>query len=194
MRKIFLITLHFGFLISFTSAYSQSPDLQEALDFLNNVRSNPDSYSNEIGVSLNNVDPMPPLKWNKNLAAAARRKAQDMADRNYFGHIDPEGYGMNYFIQSAGYQLNSNWLTNKSMNYFESLSAGNSNPLKSIIDLIKDEGVIGYGHRKHILAIDVFWKPCYDIGIGWGYNAKSTYKTYCCVLLAKHNWNGDTEN
>jgi len=185
--------MHISFLFALNSSYGQTLELQEALDFLNNVRSNPNAYSSEIGVSLIDVLPMHPLKWNKNLAAAAQRKAQDMADRNYFGHIDPDGYGMNYFIQNAGYQLNSDWLANISMNNFESLSAGTSNPLESIIDLIKDEGVIGYGHRKHLLAMVDFWKPCYDIGIGWGYNFNSKYKTYCCVLIAKHDWNGDTQ-
>jgi hypothetical protein len=79
------------------------------------------------------------------------------------------------------------------MNNFESLSAGRSNPLNSIISLIKDEGVIGYGHRKHLLGMTEFWEPCYDIGIGWGYNPNSKYKTYCCVLIAKHDFNENTQ-
>jgi len=172
-------------------ANNQPPNFQEAVEYLNNVRANPNAYSNEIGVSLIDVDPMHPLKWNANLAAAAQRKAQDMADRNYFAHVDPDGYGMNYFIQNAGYQLISDFLSENASNNFESLSAGSATPKASIIALIKDEGVVGYGHRKHLLAIDDFWKPCYDIGIGWGYNANSTYKTYCCVLIAKHDWNGN---
>lgn len=183
--------MHISFLFSFNSSYCQTLELQEALDFLNNVRANPNAYSNEIEVSLIDIEPMHPLKWNVNLAAAAQRKAQDMADRNYFAHVDPDGYGMNYFIQKAGYQLISDFLVEKASNNFESLSAGSETLKKSIIALIKDEGVVGYGHRKHLLAIDNFWKPCYDIGIGWGYNANSTYKTYCCVLIAKHNWNGN---
>lgn len=182
-----------GFLFSFTSSYCQTLEIQEALDFLNKVRSNPNAYSGIIGVSLFEALPMPPLKWNKNLAAAAQRKAEDMAKRNYMAHVDPEGYGMNYFIQNSGYQLNPSWLTSISDNYFESISAGSSNPREAIIVLINDAGVIGYGHRKHLLSMGDFRKPCYDIGIGWGYNINSTYKTYCCVLIAKHDWNGDTE-
>ena len=181
-------------MFSFNSTYSQTIELKEALDFLNNVRSNPNGYSSQIGVSLNDVLPMHSLKWNDKLATAAQRKAQDMADRNYMAHVDPDGYGMNYFIQNSGYQLNSNWLVNISMNNFESISAGSHTPLESIVALIKDEGVIGLGHRKHLLAMEDFWKPCYDIGIGWGYNINSMYKTYCCVLIAKHDWNGDTPN
>ncbi len=189
-----LFTLHIMFLFSFSSIFCQTIELQEALNYLNSVRSNPNAYSTEIGVSLIDVYPMHSLRWNNQLANAAQRKAQDMADRNYFGHIDPEGYGMNYFIQNSGYKLNSNWLANISMNYFESLSAGMPSPKASIIQLIKDEGVIGYGHRKHLLSIEDFWKPCYDIGIGWGYNNNSKYKTYCCVLIAKHDWNGDSQS
>lgn len=187
--RIFIIVF---LLLSINISHAQTIEFQEALDYLNKVRSSPNSYSNELGVSLINVDPMHPLKWNNYLAVAAQRKAQDMADRNYFAHVDPDGYGMNYFIQNAGYQLNSKWLTNISENYFESISAGSKNPLEAIKDLIIDDGVVGLGHRKHLLSIDDFRKPSYDIGIGWGYNMNSQYKTYCCVLIAKHDWNGDT--
>lgn len=194
MKKIILLRIScFTFFSIFNGAYSQNIDLKKALDFLNNVRTNPNAYSSEIGVSLIDVNSTPPLRWNINLAAAAQRKAQDMADRNYMDHIDPDGFGMNYFINNAGYHLNSNWLRNKSLNNFESLSAGTSSPLESIIDLIKDEGVIGYGHRQHLLGMVDFWKNCYDIGIGWAYNPNSTYKTYCCVLIAKHDWNSETQ-
>lgn len=189
-EKKLMIIMTISFLFSFNSLNSQTLEMQEALDLLNKVRANPSAYSNEIGVSLNNVNSLHPLKWNINLASAAQRKAQEMADRNYFAHVNPYGYGMNYFIQNTGYQLNPSWTSNISMNNFESLSAGESNPLNSIISLIKDEGVVGYGHRKHLLGMNEFWEPCYDIGIGWGYNPNSKYKTYCCVLIAKHDYNG----
>lgn len=170
---------------------AQSTELLGALNYLNNIRANPGNYSADIGVSLFDVTSMHSLKWDSNLAAAAQKKAQDMANRNYFDHVNPEGYGMNYFISQFGYTLNTSWLDNKSNNYFESISAGASSPKNAIINLISDGGEPNHlkaGHRLHLLAIKEFYKPCYDIGIGWGYNENSTYKYYCCVLIAKHDW------
>ena len=173
------------------SLRAQSPELMEALNYLNSVRANPGKFSNEIGVNLSDIKPMHALKWNSSLAAAASFKAQDMANRNYFGHVNPEGYGMNYYINKYGYSLVPSWFEQKSNNFFESISAGAESPKEAIINLIDDGGEtvhLNAGHRVHLLGIKDFYQPCYDIGIGWAYNANSTYKYYCCVLIAKHDW------
>ena len=170
---------------------AQSPELMEALNYLNSVRANPGKFSNEIGVNLSDIKPMHALKWNSSLAAAASFKAQDMANRNYFGHVNPEGYGMNFYINKYGYSLVPSWFEQKSNNFFESISAGAESPKEAIINLIDDGGEtvhLNAGHRVHLLGINDFYQPCYDIGIGWAYNANSTYKYYCCVLIAKHDW------
>ncbi len=69
---------------------------------------------------LNDLKTIPQLKWNDTLANVAEAKALDIATRQYFGHVDPEGYGMNYFMDKAGYKLDARWLSSKDMNYFES--------------------------------------------------------------------------
>ena len=169
---------------------AQSTELLATLNYLNNIRAAPGNYSSDIGVSLSDVKPMHSLKWDSNLAAAAQNKAQDMANRDYFGHVNPEGYGMNYFINKFGYTLNTSWLDDKSKNFFESLSAGASSPKTAIINLISDGSEPNHlqaGHRLHLLAISEFYKSCDDIGIGWAYNENSTYKYYCCVLISKHD-------
>ncbi|MDA0686552.1 MAG: CAP domain-containing protein [Bacteroidetes bacterium] len=170
---------------------AQSPEVLEALNYLNSVRANPGDFSSEIGVYLGDLQSKHSLNWNAQLANAAQYKAQDMANRNYFGHVNPEGYGMNHFINQYGYALNSSWLNNKSDNFFESLSAGRQSPKDAIVSLISDGGErvhLNAGHRVHLLSLKEFYDPCYDIGIGWAYNPNSTYKYYCCVLIAKHDW------
>ena len=170
---------------------AQTTELQEALNYLNNVRANPGKYSNEIGVFLGDLPAKHPLQWNNQLAKAAQFKAEDMANRNFFGHVNPEGLGMNFFINEFGYTLNPSWLENKSSNFFESLSAGANSPKAAIINLINDGDEVIHlnaGHRVHLLALKDFYDPCYDIGIGWAYHPNSTYKYYCCVLIAKHDW------
>lgn len=187
--KLFLLLTFSSLLI--LSASAQQSDIAEALNFLNEMRASPGSFSKIVGVPLNNVKPTPPLRWNQILAGVAQRKAQDMANRNYFAHVTPEGYGINYFIQKAGYKLPNEWTDNIANNFCESISAGTDTPKEGIINLINDGGYADHkmaGHRLHLLGIDEFYAKAYDIGIGWGYNPNSTYKYYLVVITARHEW------
>ena len=168
--------------------FNSSNEIENALMYLNAVRKNPSAYSTEIGVDLSGVQPLPELKWNQTLAKVAQAKAQDMVDRNYFGHVDPDGGGMNFKINAAGYKLRSSWLTSYSSNNFESLAAGHKSGKESIIQLIYDGGAnnSNAGHRRHLLGIDPFWSDCYDIGIGMAKGGQYGY--YWCVLIAKHDF------
>src|SRR5262249_33785634 len=80
-------------------------EAQSAFQYLNQVRQNPAAFGNEIGADLSQVQPRPALVWYDELARVAELKAQDMANRNYFGHVTPEGYGINVLIAFAGYTL-----------------------------------------------------------------------------------------
>ncbi len=167
-----------------------SSELKLAASYLNQIRQNPAAYSNEIGISLAGITARPQLNWNNQLAAAAQKKAQDMADRGYLGHVDPDGYGMNYFINQAGYTLIPDFLRSKSANNFESICGGTKTAKETIKCLLYDMGAnnSSAGHRIHLLGIDNFWANCTDIGVGMGYNPNSPYKYYWCVLVAKHNF------
>jgi uncharacterized protein YkwD len=43
-----------------------------------------------------------PLRWNDQLAAAARAHSRDMVARGYFGHIDPDGRSPGLRLKTAG--------------------------------------------------------------------------------------------
>lgn len=160
---------------------------RSAYVLLNKIRKNPQSYAREMPF-LGEVKAMPALKWNDTLAKAAEAKALDMARRNYFAHVDPDGYGMNYHIMKAGYRLDSSWTKNPKANYFESCNAGGQTGEEVIRMLLIDEGVPNAGHRKHLLGIDSWSSGLYDIGIGYARSDSSSfYKTYTCVLIAKHS-------
>jgi uncharacterized protein YkwD len=163
-------------------------EAQSAFEYLNQVRQDPGAFSDEIGVDLNFVAARHVLKWNEKLASAAEKKAMDMAARNYFGHIDPDGYGMNYHIFQSGYPIPDDWWIDKTSNYFESIQAGSSSGKNAIIDLIIDEGLDPPGHRNHLLGIEDFWSNCTDIGIGIAMKEGSEYTYYMCVLIAKHDF------
>jgi len=160
----------------------------KAYQYLNEVRHNPSEFSEEIGVDLNYVEALPALAWSNELTQAAEKKALDMATRNYFDHVDPNGYGMNYWIAKAGYKLPDEWLKKKGYNNFESIQAGLTTGVEAIKNLILDEGTNPPGHRNHLLGIMPFWANCTDVGIGMAYNPDSEYRYYTCVLVAKHDY------
>ncbi len=170
------------------SKLNSTSEIENAFNYLNAVRQNPGMYSNEIGVDLSDVRPLHQLKWNQTLAKAAQAKAQDMVDRNYFGHVNPDGGGMNFKINAAGYQLRASWLSDYSSNNFESIAAGKPSGKETIIQLINDGGVShdNAGHRRHLLGMVDFYRNCYDIGIGMAKGG--AYGYYWCIIIAKHDF------
>jgi uncharacterized protein YkwD len=129
------------------------------------------------------------LIWNNTLASVAEAKAYDMAKRNYFDHIDPGGYGINYYINKAGYKLNAEWTQDKSDNSFESIVAGPEDGQAALKTLIMDNGVTSFGHRDHLLGIGDWNASLTDIGIGFARrDTGSDYTTYVSIIIAKHNW------
>ena len=164
-------------------------EAQDAFILLTDIRNNPDKYFEELkyekGLNVSKIK----LKWNDTLAKIAENKAYDMANRNYMGHVDPDGYGMNYYIKKSGYKLNPKWTVQKNANYFESLAANTFSGNESIKVLVADKNEPLLGHRKHLLGLDSWNASLTDIGIGFSRRESgSTYKTYTCVIIAKHEW------
>lgn len=163
-------------------------EAQKAFTLLNQIRSNPAAFTDEMPF-LAEMGKKPLLKWNDTLARVAEAKALDMATRKYVGHVDPDGYGLNYKINEAGYKLNDKWLASKELNYFESISAGAPSGEQAIRNLVIDKGVSTLGHRKHLLGLDEWTASLYDIGIGYARPEQNQpYMSYVCVIIAKHNW------
>lgn len=183
------------FLLCILNTYLNAQNLnreeaRKAFEHLNKIRQNPAAHSKRLKIDLNNVKPRHALIWNDTLAKVAETKAMDMVKRNYFGHVDPNGNGINIKIHKAGYKLPQSWVKNRKSNFFESIAAGVEGG-DAIIDLlIVDSDTPSLGHRRHLLAIDDFYANCYGIGIGYAErgNAKSTYSSYICVIIAKHDF------
>lgn len=163
-------------------------EAKKAYELLNKVRANPAAFAVEMPF-LAEIPQKAPLKWNDTLALVAEAKALDMATRNYVGHVDPDGYGLNHKINEAGYSLNKKWLSSKELNYFESISAGAADGETAVRNLLIDKNVPTFGHRKHLLGLDEWSASLYDIGIGYARPvANSAYKSYVCVIIARHTW------
>ncbi len=165
-----------------------SIESKKAFTYLNAVRNNPGSYSDELGVDLSAVEKRDDLIWDDILAKVAYEKAKDMAERNYFNHVDLDGYGMNYKINEAGFELADYLLSSNAANSFESIAAGTNRDSGKIMvqELIIDEGVSSLGHRKHLLGMTDFWAKSPYCGIGFYKKEGSKYRYYMCVLIARH--------
>jgi uncharacterized protein YkwD len=50
------------------------------------------------------MPPVPPVRWNSQLEAAAARHAKDMADHNHFDHIGTDGSEFDRRITETGYK------------------------------------------------------------------------------------------
>jgi uncharacterized protein YkwD len=103
---------------------------------------------------------LPVLTVNAALTTAAQRYADYMATRNFFSHTGLDGSTMVSRAQAAGY---TNW------SYVaENIAAGYGTP-----DQVVNGWMNSSGHRANILSPNLK-----EIGVGKGYNAASTYKTY----------------
>src|SRR5262249_19281153 len=160
-------------------------EAKKAFDYLNKVRKEPAKFSEEIGVDLSDVKARPALAWNKVLAKVAEEKALDMANRDYFGHVTPEGRGINIQIHEAGYKLPKDWVKDKKQNFFESISAGKDTGVEAIQQLIVDKDVPEAAHRRHLLGTNDFFAKCTDIGIGFARQPNSKYRTYMSIVIAR---------
>lgn len=163
-------------------------EAQQAFQLINNIRSNPEKYYKELHLNSKLRITKTPLRWNDTLAKVAEAKALDMAKRNYFAHVNPDGYGINFFINQSGYKLNADWLKDKKENFFESIGSGYDSGQEAVKELIIDAGVPDMGHRDHLLGVKDWDASLVDIGIGFVKCDGGKYQSYTCIIIAKHNW------
>ncbi len=105
----------------------------------------------------------PPLQMSPELSSAARDHSQDMADHNYFDHVDRDGHMPAWRAQQAAYPGSAGT---------ENIAAGYTTA---------DEVVMGWynetppndGHRRNLLNCSLT-----DVGIGYAINPSSDYHSY----------------
>lgn len=113
---------------------------------------------------------------NEILSKVARARAEDMAQRNYFSHTDPDGHQANFLVSQAGYALpnyfpaNSNNVESIGLNYAtaaEVWQAWKNSP----------------AHRIHVLGEEPFFADETDYGLGY---AESNIGRYWVIITAHH--------
>lgn len=188
-----ILSLSFVFFSHFSMAQNETGldrnQAKKAFKYLQAIRQKTVSKSDKMYKYSKKAPNLPVLVWNDTLAKVAEEKALDMANKNYFGHVDKKGRGINYYLDQAGFRLDENWLDDKKNNYFESLQAGAKTGEDAIRYLIIDKGVPGYGHRKHLLGLDDWNKKHTAIGIAYYRlpdDSKSKFYSYTVVIIAHH--------
>jgi uncharacterized protein YkwD len=90
---------------------------------------------------------LPPLALSRELSGVATARSQDMANRNYFAHTDPDGHDPFWHLQQAGIAFQTAG---------ENIAEGQPTPESVVSDWMNSPG-----HRANIL------NPAYrTIGIG----------------------------
>jgi hypothetical protein len=163
------------------------PEANSMYVLLNKIRANPKAYAKNYKLNLSLPFTKRALIKDTNLQKAAEAKALDMANRQYFSHINPDGVGMNFLINKAGYALPEKYYTPISTNYFESIGAGYENGKATLQALIIDSLVPNKAHRNHLLGIGDFNKTLIHVGIGFVncLDSNCNFQTYCCILIAR---------
>lgn len=166
--------------------YDEKESLK-AIAYLNRIRTNPKAYEDSTSTpSIKYAKPKPVLTIDPILMKAARMRAQDMAEKNYFDHVNKEGEAVNWLIHGLGYTLEDRYVNKKSFNSFESIAGGYATGIENINSLILDKGQDPPAHRQHLLGMTDFWSDCTDIGAALVHNPKSKYKYYFVIIIAKH--------
>jgi len=119
------------------------------------------------------------------LTAVARARAEDMAKRRYFDHVDPDGIGPNCHIQRAGYGVPAFWGRGRSENFIESIGAGYMKPAEVWYGLLHSPT-----HRKHLLASDSFYRNQTSFGIGLYSDPSSPHRRYWVIITAPPSLRG----
>src|SRR5262249_32836293 len=152
-----------------------APTVQEQLflEQLNDARANPPAYGAAINFNLANVAPVQPLAFNPLLIQAARLDAQDMNDRGFFDHVNPDGVGPSQRVAATGFgaQAVGEAIAGGAIGTTENTLAG----------FIIDYGVPDGGHRRLLLAIDDATKAQNQVGIAVLQNGTGPLHNYTVV-------------
>lgn len=121
-------------------------------------------------------------KMNKNsiLTLAAQSRVNDFGAKNYFNHINKEGYGPDYICELFGYKLPKWYNVTKNSNHIESIAAGYISAEDAWQALAYESPL----HARHVLGLHPFFKAQEEYGIGYTFAPNSKYNHYYCIMTA----------
>ena len=122
----------------------------------------------------------PRMTHDAHLHVVARAKARDMARRDYFDHVDPDGFGPNRVITMTGYGLPDHYSKARSGNNVESIVAGTVfTPATAFREWMKSPP-----HRDHVLARANFYRDQTRFAVGYFRSPDRILRNYYVFLSA----------
>jgi hypothetical protein len=108
------------------------------------------------------------------LVQASRLHSQDMNNRQFFSHVNPDGLDPGARITNAGY-VYTTWA--------ESIAAGANmtTPAEALKDLIIDAGVPDVGHRNQLLSYGSPYNLMTQTGVGIVLGGSGPYTNYYTI-------------
>lgn len=123
------------------------------------------------------------LLWDELLAHVAMERCESQAHRGYTGHVDPDGYGPNWWVRAWGYRLPDNYGKGDADNWVESLLHGGQGNVESVWATWMGSP----GHRDHILGIGEYsgiYSAQVCVGIAHYFLDSSEYNHYFAIISA----------
>jgi len=149
-----------------TNPFIVKEEAQQAYEYLNTVRLHPEQFYDSLHIDSALHIQKCGLLWNDKLARIAEEKAISMA--------------------RSGYAQDTVLMNQSNDNYFESAVAGSAGGDEAIRSLIIDQNIPTMANRNHLLGIGVSNSTLTDIGIGYVRCDAGKYRSYACIILAKH--------
>ncbi len=117
----------------------------------------------------------PSMNRHEVLNFIARKKAEDMAERGFFSHLDPEGYGPNFSAHQAGYALEFG--NSPGSNSIESIGVRHQNRLSEnrAAEIVFESWLESPGHRRHVLGEVAQFRDHVSFGVGYAFASKGPF-------------------
>lgn len=122
----------------------------------------------------------PHLAWNPILAKVARERAEDMAVRGYFAHVNPDGVGPNTLVERAGYHLPAQYDHRLSGNNIESAAEGFTSAAVAWRRWMGSPM-----HRTHLLGLTPEFREQTEFGVGYAERPGRRTGSVWVVLIAR---------
>ena len=116
------------------------------------------------------------INCNPALSRVASAMALDMATRDYFDTVNPEGNGPNYLVTQAGYILPDYYSQSRDANHIASIAGGLGTA---------DQMWTNQAESAHLRGASQFYVRQTEFGVGYAYNPKSKFKHYWVTLIAQ---------
>jgi len=115
------------------------------------------------------------MTHNEVLQFVARRKAEDMAARGYFEHVDPDGFAANFIAFQAGYHLP--YSTAPNVNSIESIGVRHQNNISAsaAAPIVFDAWMESPLHKAHLLAQNAVYVAQTYFAVGYAYAATGPF-------------------